>query len=102
MFIVKIEKYIVNNVIKKMSLPIVQVHSQIIKVIPSIEKKLISDLSIFILAVSPTDCNEKLVYEKYLRILLKYMPRRILRNSDPQWMWNCQEIFSYSFSGLLI
>jgi hypothetical protein len=85
-----------------MSLPILEVHSQIIKVIPSIEKKLISDLSIFILTVSPTNCNKKLVYEKYLRILLKYMPQRILQNSDPQWMWSCQEIFSYSFSGLLI
>jgi len=38
-------------------------------------------------------------YSSYLRVLLKHLPNRPLKLSDPDWMWKCQEVFSSSEIG---
>ena len=78
---------------------IIDTHNKIIKIIPENQKKLIDELINFIKIqeIKPLKyLTSKIIYVSYLHILLKYLPNRILRNSDPEWMWNCQEIFSSS------
>jgi hypothetical protein len=83
---------------------IIDAHSEIIKVIPEKQKALINDLQIFINKLHdekrrPKYLTEKHVYVSYLNILLEHLPNRPLANSDPNWMWDCQEAFSNSFNG---
>ena len=86
-----------------MAVSIIDAHKEIIKVIPEKQKALLSDLEIFINKLQqekrrPTYLTEKHVYVSYLDVLLEHLPRRPLTNSDPNWMWGCQEVFSKSFN----
>jgi hypothetical protein len=78
-----------------MPLSIFKTHSKILGVIPTTEQSLIYDLKTFVHKTK--DSDKKHAYTDYLRVLLKYMPPRPLKNSDPHWMWDCQEIFSRGF-----
>jgi hypothetical protein len=87
-----------------MTISIIDAHSEIIKVIPEKQKVLINDLQIFINKLHdekrrPKYLTEKHVYVSYLNVLLEHLPNRPLENSDPKWMWDCQEVFSKSFNG---
>jgi hypothetical protein len=78
---------------------IIDTHNKIIKVIPKNQIKLITDLSNFIKKLDTTQEKYlicKSIYVSYLHILLQHIPKRQLKNSDPEWMWNCQYIFSSS------
>ena len=84
-------------------LSIIETHKAMLDVIPTGNTKLIQDLSIFIVKIQDEKRPqkyyiEKHVYTDYLHVLLKHLPKRQLINSDPIWMWNCQEIFSNSFN----
>jgi hypothetical protein len=86
-----------------MAVSIIDAHKEIIKVIPEKQKALLSDLEIFINKLQQekrrsTYLTEKHVYVSYLDVLLEHLPRRPLLNSDPNWMWDCQEVFSKSFN----
>ena len=83
---------------------IIDAHTEIIKVIPEKQKALLCDLQIFINKLHdekrrPKYLTEKRVYVSYINILLEHLPNRPLTNSDPNWMWDCQEAFSKSFNG---
>ena len=77
---------------------IIDTHNEILKVIPENKNQLINDLSEFInkLETNTKNFTKKYIYSDYLRVLLKHIPNRPLKLSDPDWMWNCQEVFSYS------
>ena len=86
------------------TLSIIDAHKNIINIIPETQKVLISDLNIFIQKLQEEKRPqkyyiEKHVYVSYLHVLLKHLPRRQLVNSDPNWMWDCQEIFSKFYNG---
>jgi hypothetical protein len=86
-----------------MAVSIIDAHKEIIKVIPEKQKTLLGDLEIFINKLQnekrqPKYLTEKHVYVSYLDVLLEHLPRRPLVNSDPNWMWDCQEVFSNSFN----
>jgi hypothetical protein len=86
-----------------MTVSIIDAHKEIIKVIPEKQKTLLGDLEIFINKLQqekrqPKYLTEKHVYVSYLNILLEHLPNRPLANSDPNWMWDCQEAFSKSFN----
>jgi hypothetical protein len=78
---------------------IIDTHNQMIRVIPENQKHLITDLSNFMKELETTSekyLTSKQIYTSYLQVLLEHMPNRPLKNADPLWMWNCQEVFSYS------
>jgi hypothetical protein len=77
---------------------IIDTHNEILKVIPENKNQLINDLSEFInkLETNTKNFTKKYIYSDYLRVLLKHIPNRPLKLSDPDWMWNCQEVFSNS------
>ena len=78
---------------------IIDTHNQMIRVIPENQKHLITDLTNFINKLETTTekyLTSKQVYTNYLHVLLAHMPNRPFKNADPLWMWNCQEVFSYS------
>jgi hypothetical protein len=77
---------------------IIDTHNEMLKVIPENKKQLIFDLIEFINKVENNSKNLKTknIYSDYLRVLLQHIPNRPLKLSDPIWMWNCQEVFSYS------
>ena len=84
-------------------LSIIEAHNLIINVIPANQKQLIADLLIFINKLKSENhelsyYTKKHVYIDYLHVLLCHIPKRKLLNSDPKWMWDCQEIFSNSFN----
>jgi hypothetical protein len=61
--------------------------------------QLISDLIKFINTLQKRPSKyliERHNYVSYLNVLLKHLPNRSLKLSDPEWMWNCQEVFSSS------
>jgi|LauGreDrversion4_2_1035121.scaffolds.fasta_scaffold230703_1 GH25 family lysozyme M1 (1,4-beta-N-acetylmuramidase) len=83
-------------------LSIIETHKAMLKVIPSDKKKLISDLTTFINKLEEEKrpayyYTQKYVYTDYLHILLGHIPNKILTNRDPDWIWNCQEVFSSSY-----
>jgi hypothetical protein len=89
-----------------MAVSIIDAHKEIIKVIPEKQKTLLGDLEIFINKLQqekrqPKYLTEKHVYVSYLDVLLEHLPNRPLLNSDPNWMWDCQEAFSKSFTPLV-
>jgi len=70
-----------------------------IKVIPETQRELISDLIKFINTLLKRPQKyliERHNYISYLNVLLKHLPNRPLKLLDPEWMWNCQEVFSSS------
>ena len=88
---------------------IIDTHHKIIQIIPENQINLIDDLIKFIKSNKTKSLQyltSKLIYIEYLHILLKYIPserldnakhyrpNRPLKNLDPEWMWNCQDIFS--------
>jgi len=80
---------------------IIETHNEILKVIPTDKRELISDLNRFIDALQKNKTPKiylvtKPIYNDYLRILWKHVPNRPLKLSDPDWIWNCQEVFSSS------
>jgi hypothetical protein len=84
---------------------IIDTHNEMLKVIPEYQKQLIFDLIEFIKNLETNSNNrvtntkmftKKHIYSDYLRVMLKYIPNRPLKLSDPDWMWNCQEVFSNS------
>jgi hypothetical protein len=81
------------------SLSIIDTHKAIINVVPENQKQLLDDLSKFITKLEKEKrlqkyYTEKHVYVSYLHVLLTHLPNRQLKNSDPSWMWDCQEVFS--------
>lgn len=78
---------------------IIDTHNEMLKVIPENKIQLTFDLIQFINKVETYSKNiltTKHVHSDYLRVLLKHIPNRPLKLSDPDWMWNCQEVFSCS------
>lgn len=78
---------------------IIETHDEILKVIPENKRGLIADLDQFVNTLDkmiPNYVITRAVYSSYLRVLLKHLPNRPLKLSDPDWMWNCQEVFSSS------
>ena len=77
---------------------IIDTHNEMLKVIPEYQKQLRSDLIEFInnQVTNTKIFTKKYIYSDYLRVMLKYIPNRPLKLSDPDWMWNCQEVFSNS------
>ena len=78
---------------------IIETHNEILKVIPENKRGLIADLDQFVNTLDkmiPNYVITRAVYSSYLRVLLKHLPNRPLKLSDPDWMWNCQEVFSSS------
>ena len=76
---------------------IIDTHNKIIQIIPENQINLIDDLIKFIKSNKTKSLKyltSKIIYIDYLNILLKYLPNRPLKNYDPEWMWNCQDIFS--------
>jgi hypothetical protein len=76
---------------------IIDTHNKIIQIIPENQINLIDDLIKFIKSNKTKSLKYltlKIIYIDYLNILLKYLPNRPLKNYDPEWMWNCQDIFS--------
>ena len=79
---------------------IIDTHNEMLKIIPTDKRELITDLSEFIYKY----CNNRpqiylatrSIYSDYLRVLWKHVPNRPLKLSDPDWIWNCQEVFSSS------
>ena len=85
------------------SLSIVDTHNAIINVVPETQKQLLDDLCNFISKLNEEKrpqkyYTEKHVYVSYLHVLLRHLPKRQLKKSDPNWMWDCQEVFSSSFN----
>ena len=74
---------------------IIDTHNEMLKVIPENKNQLITDLSEFINKLGK-NFTKKHIYSDYLRVMLKHIPNRPLKLSDPDWMWNCQEVFSNS------
>lgn len=84
------------------TLSIMDVHKEMINIIPENQKALICDLNVFINKLHEEKRPqkyyiEKHVYVSYLHVLFKHLPKRQLINSDPNWMWDCQEVFSKSY-----
>ena len=84
-------------------LSIIDTHKAIINVVPENQNHLLDDLCNFITKLKEEKrpekyYTEKHVYVSYLHVLLRHLPKRQLNNSDPSWMWNCQEVFSSSFN----
>lgn len=78
---------------------IIETHNEILKVIPENNIGLIADLYQFVNTLDkmvPNYLITRAVYSSYLRVLFKHLPNRPLKLSDPDWMWNCQEVFSSS------
>jgi hypothetical protein len=78
---------------------IIITHTNMINLIPENQIKLITDLINFIKKIQTRSENylsSKSIYRTYLHIILQHLPRRPLKNSDPEWMWKCQEVFSSS------
>jgi len=78
---------------------IIETHNEILTVIPENKSELIHDLDLFINKLDkflPNYLITRAVYSSYLRVLFKHLPNRPLKLSDPDWMWNCQEVFSSS------
>jgi hypothetical protein len=78
---------------------IIETHNEILKVIPENKSELIRDLNDFVNTLDkmiPNYVITRATYSSYLRVLLKHLPNRPLKLSDPDWMWNCQEVFSSS------
>ena len=80
---------------------IIETHSEMLKVIPNDKRELIADLNGFIDALQKMkkpqiSLDKKPIYNDYLRILWRHVPNRPLKLSDPDWIWNCQEVFSSS------
>lgn len=77
---------------------IIDTHNEMLKVIPEYQKQLRSDLIEFInnQVTNTKNFTKKYIYSDYLRVMLKHVPNRPLKLSDPDWMWNCQEVFSNS------
>ena len=77
---------------------IIDTHNEMLKVIPENKIQLTSELIEFInkLKTNTKNFNKKYIYSDYLRVLLKHMPNRPLKLADPDWMWDCQEVFSNS------
>lgn len=78
---------------------IIETHNEILKVIPENKSELIRDLNDFVNTLDkmiPNYVITRATYSSYLRVLLKHLPNRPLKLSDPEWMWNCQEVFSSS------
>ena len=80
---------------------IIETHNEMLKVIPTDKRDLIADLNKFIDELqktkkTPIYLETKQIYTSYLRVLWRYVPNRPLRLSDPDWIWNCQEVFSSS------
>ena len=80
---------------------IIETHNEMLKVIPTDKCKLIADLNYFINELQKIKKNlmyleTKQIYTSYLRVLLRHVPNRPLQLSDPDWIWNCQEVFSSS------
>jgi len=80
---------------------IIETHNEMLKVIPAVHRKLITDLNGFIDQLQKTKkpqiyLETKSIYNDYLRVLWKHVPNRPLKLSDPDWIWNCQEVFSSS------
>jgi hypothetical protein len=80
---------------------IIETHNEMLKVIPTNKCELIADLNGFIDQLQTTKnpqiyLETKQIYNNYLRILWKHVPNRPLKLSDPEWIWNCQEVFSSS------
>lgn len=78
---------------------IIETHDEILKVIPENKRGLIADLDQFVNTLDkmiPNYVITRAAYSSYLRVLLKHLPNRPLKLSDPDWMWNCQEVFSSS------
>ena len=76
---------------------IIDTHNKIIQIIPENQINLIDDLIKFIKSNKTRSLQyltSKIIYIDYLNILLEYLPNRPLKNYDPEWMWNCQDIFS--------
>ena len=79
-----------------------ETHNEILKVIPTDKRELISDLDNFIYKCcnhTPIYLATRSIYSDYLRVLWKHVPNRPLKLSDPDWIWNCQEVFSSSEIG---
>jgi hypothetical protein len=80
---------------------IIETHNEMLKAIPQNKRELIADLNNFIDQLQTTKnpqiyLETKQIYNNYLRILWKHVPNRPLKLSDPEWIWNCQEVFSSS------
>jgi hypothetical protein len=78
---------------------IIDTHNEMLKMIPENKKQLLCDLIQFINKVKMypvCKLTTKHIHSDYLRVLLKHIPNRPLKLSDPDWMWNCQEVFSSS------
>ena len=78
---------------------IIETHNEILKVIPKNKTELINDLDKFVNTLDnfvPNYLLTRAVHSCYLRVLFKHLPNRPLKFSDPDWMWNCQEVFSSS------
>ena len=78
---------------------IIETHNEILKVIPENKSELIRDLNDSVNTLDkmiPNYVITRAAYSSYLRVLLKHLPNRPLKLSDPEWMWNCQEVFSSS------
>jgi len=78
---------------------IIDTHNEMLKVIPTDKRELIADLSEFIYKCcnnKPIYLETRSIYSDYLRVLWKHVPNRPLKLSDPDWIWNCQEVFSSS------
>jgi len=85
------------------TLSIMNLHKEMINVIPENQKALIYDLNVFINKLQEEKRPqkyyiEKHVYVSYLHVLFNHLPKRQLVNSDPNWMWDCQEVFSNSYN----
>ena len=84
-------------------LSIIDTHKAIINVVPENQNHLLDDLCNFITKLKEEKrlekyYTEKHVYVSYLHVLLRHLPKRQLKKSDPNWMWDCQEVFSSSFN----
>ena len=78
---------------------IIETHNEILKVIPKNKTELINDLDKFVNTLDNFVSNyliTRAAYSSYLRVLLKHLPNRPLKLSEPDWMWKCQEVFSSS------
>ena len=78
---------------------IIETHNEMLKVIPENKSELITDIGRFVNTLNkmvPNYLITRDVYSSYLRVLLQHLPNRPLKLSDPDWMWNCQEVFSSS------
>lgn len=78
---------------------IIETQNEMLKVIPENKTELIIDLDRFVNTLDkmvPNYLTTRAAYSDYLRVLFKHLPNRPLKLSDPDWMWNCQEVFSSS------